>query len=125
MEKQFQKFRENPEVIPAGTFLGGEEIPAGGWRATRDVYRTEDGDHYYEFEFHDVGSNYEIDIKSTPSYKGRDTDPHKTHVLPSDRGGKRICFGNDSDVDSMSKARKYAESWAENTSDYIKHGDRF
>lgn len=116
---------QNFKIIPSGIFLGAKEIPPGGWRAYSDEYRSENGDHYYEFEFHEVDDHYEVDIISTPGYEGRDTDGHSRHVLPSDRGGERICFADDSAVRSLSEARKYAAAWAENTSDYIKYGDRF
>ena len=125
MNQKFEKSEKILERIPKGIFLGAQSIPSGGWRSVNDVYRTEDGKHFYEFEFHDVGSHYEIDIISTPSYGGRDTDGHSKHVLPSDRGGERICFADDSDVRSLSDARKYAEGWAESTSDYINDGKRF
>jgi len=125
MKQQIQKPIKIMSQIPRGLFLGGEEIPAGGWRSTYDVYRTKDGDHYYKFDFHDVGSHYEVDIVRTPGYGNRSTDVHSRHVLPSKRGGERICFADNSDVRTLSNARKYAEAWAESTSDYIKYGDRF
>lgn len=124
-ELEINSLNHSFKKIPNGIFLGSKEIPTGGWRAYSDVYRNEEGDHIYEFEFHEVDDHYEIDIISTPSYEGRATDGHSRHVLHSDRGGERICFADDSAVRSLSDARKYAESWAESTSDYIKYGDRF
>ncbi len=113
------------EEIPPGGWRGGEEIPPGGWRSILDTYRTEDGYGYFAFLFVDVGPHYEIDIISMPSYGNRSADLHDTHRLPSDRGGHSICFGDNSVAVTMSKARKWAASWAELTWDYIKYGKAF
>ncbi len=125
MNKTIQNPAKTPKIIPSGIFLGAKEIPPGGWRSSSDVYRTDNGDDYYEFDFHEVDDHYEVDIVRTPGYGGRDTDGHSRHVLPSDRGGERICFADDSDVRSLSDAKDYAAAWAESTSEYIKTGDRF
>ena len=70
-----------------------------GWRKVKrychDTYRTKDGNAYFEFRFVDVGSNFEIDIGYMPSYGNRSLNPHKTHRLPSSRGGERICVGDE------------------------------
>lgn len=113
------------EELPPGGWRGGEELPPGGWRATRDTYRTEDGNHNFTFDFVNVGSHYEIDIVSQPSYNGRASDGHSTHRLPSDRGGNKICFADNSIVKDLSSARKWAKAWAEQTNKYIKTGRTF
>lgn len=96
---------------------------------TRKVgtYRTRNGNGFYKFGFKSVGSYYQVDIEDMPSYGNRSSDGHSTHRLTSDTSasGYRICFGNDYTVDSLSKAQKYAQGWAESTQDYIEKGIRF
>lgn len=104
---------------------GGEKIPPGGWRAAQDEYRTRDGRAFFVFRFVAVGSFFEVDIVSMPSYGGRNEGAHETHRLSSDRGGKRICFGQPSAINTLQIAYEFAESWAENTWKYIKTGERF
>lgn len=95
--------------------------------AVRDVYRTNDGRHYYEFAFVDKGSHFEANILNQPDYGSRDTGLHSTHRLESDHPGcsYRICFGDDSNVPTLNKVRTYAETWCEATSKYIDNGTRF
>lgn len=93
--------------------------------STRDVYRTNDGNAYFEFEFVKVGSKYQVDIVSQPSYGSRDSDLHLTHRLPSDRGGHRVCFADDDAVTSIGRAQKWVEAWAESTWRYINSGTNF
>ena len=120
------------EKIPPGGWRessapqpGGEKIPPGGWRATQDEYRTRDGRAFFVFRFVAVGSFFEVDIVSMPSYGGRNEGAHETHRLSSNRGGKRICFGEPSAINTLQIAYEFAESWAENTWKYIKTGERF
>jgi hypothetical protein len=105
------------------------KIPVGGWRATaiQDVYRTRDGRACFTFRFVNVGSHYEIDIAEMPSYSsyGRNNDLHHTHRLPSDRGGYKVCIGNENSVTSLDKARKWAGNWSEETWKYLRTGERF
>jgi hypothetical protein len=100
-----------------------------GWsnvkRYAYDTYRTRDGEAFFEFRFVDVGSKIEIDISHIPSYGDRSRDPHKTHRLPSSRGGEKICVGDESAINSFSVAKKTAMAWAEQTWRYIKTGRSF
>jgi len=100
-----------------------------GWRTVKrfchDTYRTKDGKAYFEFRFVDVGSKIEIDIGQMPSYSNRSQNPHKTHRLPSSRGGERICVGDESAVKTLSEAKKIARAWAEQTWRYINAGIPF
>lgn len=115
------------EQIPTGRFMGGEEVPKGGWRTyiKSDVYRTQDGRAYFEFGFAQVGSNVEIDILDMPGYGGRDENVHITHRLKSERGGYKICFGEPSISSDMHSAKKWAAQWAEHTWKYITTGKQF
>lgn len=120
-------WRGGGEEIPAGGWRtgGGEEIPAGGWRAVVDTYRTKDGQDYYKFRFYPIGGYFEIDIIAMPAYGSRSADLHTTHRLPSERGDYKICFGNPHIINDLDTARKWAASWAELTSKYIKSGTPF
>ncbi len=115
-------------IIPQGTFLGdGEEIPPGGWRSYiyEATYRTKDGRAQFSFGFARVGDHVEIDILNMPSYGERSSDGHTTHRLTSNRGGSRVCLGNDSDAPNLREAQKWAAMWSEHTWNYIKYGTPF
>ena len=95
--------------------------------ATHDTYRTNDGRYYFSFIFENKGGYYMAHIASQPSYGSRASDLHSTHRLSSDYSGcsYRICFGNDNDVPTLSRVRKYAEAWSEATAKYIDTGIKF
>lgn len=95
--------------------------------ATRDTYRTNNGKHYFEFIFEDKGDYFYAHIAGQPNYRNRESDLHSTHRLRSDYPGcsYRICFADDNDVPTLERARKYAESWSEDTVRYIDTGIRF
>lgn len=112
--------------LPNGVFLGTEsEIPPGGWRVsnlnpsypTQDVYRSECGRCHFKFGFYPTGNIYEIDILQMPNYPSNlKSNLHRTHRLPSNHGNDyRICFGNDSNVNNIDNARKWAAIWSEHT----------
>lgn len=120
-------WRGGGEEIPAGGWRcgGGEEIPAGGWRSVVDTYRSKDGMYYFEFRFFPVGAYFDIDILDMPSYGLRSSDLHKTHRLPSERGGYKICFGDPKIITDLNTAKRWAASWSELTVQYIKDGSAF
>ena len=117
--------------IPIGTFHGAEgSIPSGGWRTfypVRDIYRDESGRHYFEFEFHPGAAGYDIDIISMPDYPyDLRSDFHRTHRLSSRHGNDtRICFGDESEVATIEKAKQWASVWAECTIALIEDGTEF
>jgi hypothetical protein len=118
-------WRGGEELPKGGWRSGGEEIPSGGWRAVEDVYRTRDGSGYFKFRFYQIGDYYEIDILAMPSYGSRSNDLHATHRLPSGRGGYKICFGDPRVVTDIKTAKKWASTWSEHTYTYIKSGNPF
>ena len=121
--------------------LGGEKIPPGGWRANQTMsdaqierliesgyageYRTRDGRAYFIFHFVQVSTYFEVDIVKMPCYGTRNEGAHETHRLGSRNGGKKICFGDESAINTLEIAREFAASWAENTWQYILTGVRF
>lgn len=117
--------------IPLGIFKGSEGvIPKGGWRSlfpVRDIYRDNSGRHHFEFEFHPGTAGYDIDIISMPEYPASlQTDFHRTHRLSSRHGNDtRICFGDESEVSTLEKAKQWAGVWAEHTVALIENGTRF
>jgi hypothetical protein len=106
-----------------------EKIPVGSWKSSqRGEYRTKDGRAYFTFNFVETGfffTRYEIDIVSQPSYGSRPDGLHVTHRLTSNRGGYRICLGDESQANSLSNARRWAAAWAECTWTYICTGREF
>lgn len=119
-----------------------EKIPPGGWRANQTMtdaqierliesgyggeYRTRDGRAYFTFHFvHVNNSHFEVDIVKMPCYGARNEGCHETHRLPSRNDGKKICFGDESAIDTLEIAREFATAWAENTWQYILTGARF
>ena len=110
----------------------GQRSPAESvdMASTTDTYRTRDGRAYFKFRFVPQGfffTHWEIDILAMPSYGGRSEGLHETHRLPSDRSDcrYRVCIGDESSVSSLSDARRWAGSWAEETWKYIQWGERF
>lgn len=91
----------------------------------KDIYRSEDGDHFFEFNFVWLGQYFEIDIQSMPALGNRSADLHITHRLPSARGGHKICFGDPKVVPDSEAARKWAKIWSECIVTYIKTGEHF
>ena len=86
------------------------------------IYRTEDGEAYYRFQFIKLGEKFEIDILEQPPYRGRDESYNVAHRLPSDRGGLKVCVTAGSEPTSLEDVKKLAIGWAELTNTYIKSG---
>jgi hypothetical protein len=132
-EKDIFSEASNVEPVPSGHFYGAEgSVPKGGWRQWfppfKDVYRTIDGRHFFEFEFHSTnGGSIEIDIIQMPSYPSKyNDDLHNTHRLSSNHGnGFRVCFGDSSETSTVEKAKSWAGVWAEHTINLIENGIKF
>ncbi len=92
-----------------------------------DTYRTNDGRALFTFMFvEETGGNWRVDIQSQPSYGGRDSGLHASHRLSSSsaRTGHKICFDRPECANNYSKAKSYAETWAEATWAWIRDGIR-
>ena len=92
-----------------------------------DEYRTRDGRASFAFRFVRVSSYFEIEIVDMPCYGARNTGCHETHRVDgcSGSGLMKICFADESYIDTLETAREYAVAWAENTWQYILTGERF
>jgi hypothetical protein len=113
------------EEIKPGTLHRGEEIKPGTLHSSSYApasYRTKDASGVYKFRFIRIGSKFEIDIDSQPSYAGRDERSTIAHRLPSTRGGKKICLSYGKEPKDLESAKKICMEWAELTQTYIKTG---
>lgn len=115
--------RQN-ETFNMFSSIWSERIPKGKFLYDEDTYRTKDGIALFTFGFVEVNNHIEIDILEQPSYGSRANDAHSTHRLDSERGGKKVCFG-DPDYIHQGNAKKWAAEWAEATWKYIKTGVTF
>ena len=90
-----------------------------------DQYRTRDGRVTFLFRFVRVSSYFEIEIVEMPCYGARNSGCHETHRVDGSSGLMKICFADESYIDTLETAREYAVAWAENTWQYILTGERF
>jgi len=88
------------------------------------TYRTNDGRHFFKFEFVKVGPVYRVYILSGMDYGSRASDAHSTHrFTDSARNLHYICF--DPEPRTLRDAFNVASGWAENTQRYIATGRTF
>jgi hypothetical protein len=97
-------------------------IPGVLESSSEATYRTQDGRSYYKFRYVKVGSHYEIDIISQPTYSNRNSSQHTAHWLPSSRGGRMICVSRGKEPRTLDGAKSLSTGWAELTNTYIKTG---
>ncbi|MBP6237594.1 MAG: hypothetical protein KA536_15700 [Saprospiraceae bacterium] len=91
--------------------------------SSKATYRTKDGRSIYQFQYARVGTYFEIDILSHPSYGNRDAGQHTAHWLSSYRtGGKKICVSQGKEPRTLQAAKDLSIGWAELTNTYIKTG---
>ena len=92
-----------------------------------DQYLSRDGRVTFLFRFIRVSSYFEIEIVDMPCYGASNTGCHETHRVEGCSGSviMKICFVDESSVDTLETAREYADAWAENTWQYILTGERF
>lgn len=87
-------------------------------------YRTKDGVAYFSFSYAWVGSFYEIDIHTYPSYEKRPCDSHTAHWLPlyNRKAARKICIYPSKAPKTLQAAQTLSVQWAELTWEYIKTG---
>lgn len=92
-------------------------------RKHRTYYRTRDGAADYKFSLEKQrNGTWRAFIEKQPSYRGRATDAHSTHRLPT-RGRTYICWT--SPLRSLEEAKRVAALWADKTQQYIRTGSGF
>ena len=82
-------------------------------------YRSQSGQHIFNFEFVNNGSHVGIFCNNHPSLNGRDSNPVKTHLYHS---GK-VCFVAGKEPKTQSRAENLAAQWAEYFLNYIRTGE--
>jgi hypothetical protein len=82
------------------------------------IYRSKNGSHHFTFKF--VGRISHIDVFCTkhPSFKGKSSNPHKTHLYHS---GK-VCFIAGREPKTQKRAEELAAQWAEYFLEYRRTG---
>jgi len=73
------------------------------------------------------GQYYQVDILDQPDYNGRPDDGHSTHRYTQSKpdSSHYICFANPAEVNSLNKAKEFAQDWANRTYKYSHWGERF
>lgn len=94
-----------------------DTIPSGTFNGTR-MYRSKNGSHDFSFEFINKGRYIEVFCTRHPSFKGRSSNPHKTHLYHS---GK-LCFIKGREPKTQRRAEELASQWAEYFLDYRRTG---
>ena len=89
----------------------------GNFYSTK-IYRSKKGSHYFTFKFIDRGNLVDVFCVKHPSFNGKSSSPHKTHLFHS---GK-VCFVKGREPKKQSRAEKLAGQWAEYFLDYRKTG---
>lgn len=87
-------------------------------------YKTRDGRAVFTFSYEQEMGFYDIIIHDHPSYNGRDEFPSVAHWLNCDISpiGRKVCFTQGKEPDSLEKAKKISMQYAELTWTYILTG---
>lgn len=115
--------------VPESGYRG--EVPKSGYRMPESIIDTleySDGSSYtFRFVPMNGGQHYQVDILDQPDYNGRAEDGHSTHRYSQDKpdSSHYICFASPSEANSLSKAKDFAQDWANRTYKYAHWGERF
>lgn len=85
-------------------------------------------DYAHEYAFEAVeqeDESYAVFILRRPSYTGRAADGHATHRYDIGTAWERICFSPEATAYDAPDACRKAVMWADLTSRYIVHNERF
>lgn len=82
------------------------------------TYRSENGQHYFIFEFSYNGNYFVINCQKRPSLNGRDPSVENTHLYKSNN----ICFIEGKEPRTLSEAQSRAKEWAEYFLEYRRTG---
>jgi hypothetical protein len=94
------------------------KISSGTFYSTKKTYRSKSGGHYFTFEFTDKGSRIDVFCTKHPSFNGKSSNPHKTHLFHS---GK-VCFVDGREPKTRRRAEELAAQWAEYFLNYRQTG---
>jgi len=90
----------------------------GTFYIAKKVYRSKNGSYYFTFEFIDKGSSFDVFCTKHPSFNGKSSNPHKTHLFHS---GK-VCFVEGREPKTQRRAEELAAQWAEYFLNYRQTG---
>ena len=94
-------------------------IIEGTFCSTKKVYRSKSGNYYFTFNFVSRGNHHDVFCTKHPSFNGKSSNPHKTHLF---RSGK-ICFVDGREPKTPRRAEELAAQWAEYFLDYRQTGN--
>lgn len=94
------------------------KIVTGKFSGVKKFYRSQDGRHYFNFEFKDGGGHIDVQCNNHPSLNGRDSSASKTHLFSS---GK-VCFAGGREPRTQAEAEARAKQWAEYLLEYRRTG---
>ena len=94
------------------------KVLKGTFYSTKKVYRSKNGSYYFAFKFVDKGSRLDVFCTKHPSFNGKSSNPHKTHLFHS---GK-VCFVEGREPKTQRRAEDLAAQWAEYFLDYRQTG---
>jgi hypothetical protein len=86
------------------------------------TYRSENGQHYYKFDYIPQDNYWLVQIISQPSYNELDSSLPITHRIQDKVGKVLIKFREPHKVDTLPKAQTLSMFWAEATTSYILTG---
>ena len=96
----------NTKII-CGKFYNGDK-----------AYRSENGQHYFKFQFLNQRNYYIINCTEHPSFNGQSSSVEKTHLYSSGS----ICFVKGKEPRTIWEAESRAKEWAEYFLEYRKTG---
>ncbi|RKY10508.1 MAG: hypothetical protein DRP56_00765 [Planctomycetota bacterium] len=94
------------------------KILNGVFNSTMKIYRSKNGGDYFNFKFVNRGHHFDVFCTKHPSFNGKSSNPHKTHLFHS---GK-VCFVEGREPKTRRRAEELAAQWAEYFLDYRQTG---
>jgi hypothetical protein len=94
------------------------KIVNGMFCGAKKTYRSKNGSYHFSFEFSERGRYIDVFCTKHPSFNGKSSNPHKTHLFHS---GK-ICFIAGREPKTQRRAEELAAQWAEYFLDYRQTG---
>lgn len=95
-----------------------DTILSGTFYSIARTYCSKNGKHHFLFEFVSQSRHIDVYCRRHPSFNGKSSSPHKTHLFHS---GK-VCFVQGREPKTLRRAKELAAQWAEYFLDYRKTG---